>query len=141
MDIFESLEQLNVSEECFNEILDMVEELLNEKKFDDEDVEYGFKVVRKNALANPNSTGGRYTQKDIRKARKEYAEMLKAPKVFEAFQEIWEMRKAKAEYDSKGYFDTEADKKHIDKVYNAGFTLKDTGNGTKRVIEWERMKR
>lgn len=30
MDIFENLENLNVSEECFNEIMDMVEELLNE---------------------------------------------------------------------------------------------------------------
>lgn len=30
MDIFESLENLNVSEECFDEIMDMVEELLSE---------------------------------------------------------------------------------------------------------------
>ena len=30
MDIFESLENLNVSEECFEEIMDMVEELLSE---------------------------------------------------------------------------------------------------------------
>ena len=29
MDIFESLENLNVSEECFNDIMDMIEELLN----------------------------------------------------------------------------------------------------------------
>ena len=51
---------------------------------------------------------------------------------------INEMKKAKAEYDSKGYFDNEKDKKHINKVYKAGFTLKDTGRGTKNVIEWER---
>ena len=31
MDIFESLENLNVSEECFDEIMGIVEELLNEK--------------------------------------------------------------------------------------------------------------
>jgi hypothetical protein len=31
MDIFENLEQLNVSEECFDEIMGIVEELLNEK--------------------------------------------------------------------------------------------------------------
>ena len=30
MDIFENLEELNVSEECFNDIMDIVEELLNE---------------------------------------------------------------------------------------------------------------
>ena len=31
MDIFESLENLNVSEECFNDIMDIVEDLLNEE--------------------------------------------------------------------------------------------------------------
>lgn len=31
MDIFESLENLNVSEECFNEIMGLVEELLSEE--------------------------------------------------------------------------------------------------------------
>ena len=31
MDIFENLENLNVSEECFNDIMDIVEELLSEK--------------------------------------------------------------------------------------------------------------
>ena len=30
MDIFESLENLNVSEECFDEIMDIVEEIINE---------------------------------------------------------------------------------------------------------------
>ena len=30
MDIFESLEELNISEECFNDIMDIVEEILNE---------------------------------------------------------------------------------------------------------------
>ena len=34
MDIFESLENLNVSEECFNEIMGLVEELLNEDIYD-----------------------------------------------------------------------------------------------------------
>ena len=33
MDIFESLENLEVSEECFDEIMGMVEELLNEEGF------------------------------------------------------------------------------------------------------------
>ena len=32
MDIFENLENLNVSEECFDEIMDMVEEFINETK-------------------------------------------------------------------------------------------------------------
>ena len=58
--------------------------------------------------------------------------------IAENFIELNEMKKAKAEYDRKGFFDNETDKKHIDKVYNAGFTLKDTGRGTKNVIEWER---
>ena len=31
MNIFESLENLNVSEECFNDIMDIVEEILSEK--------------------------------------------------------------------------------------------------------------
>ena len=34
MDIFENLENLNVSEECFNDIMDIVEELLSEKVTD-----------------------------------------------------------------------------------------------------------
>lgn len=33
MNIFENLENLNVSEECFDEIMDMVEELLSEDTF------------------------------------------------------------------------------------------------------------
>ena len=35
-----------------------------------------FKIVRKNALANPNLYDGRFTQKDIRKARKEYLDLI-----------------------------------------------------------------
>ena len=34
MDIFESLEQLNVSEECFDDIVSMVEAMLSENIFD-----------------------------------------------------------------------------------------------------------
>lgn len=81
MDIFESLENLEVSEACFDDIM---------------------------------------------------------KKVNETLEEISEMKKAREEYKRKGYFDSETDKKHIDKVYNAGFTLKDNGRGGKHVIEWER---
>ena len=35
MDIFESLENLNVSEECFDFIINMVEEIINELKDED----------------------------------------------------------------------------------------------------------
>ena len=35
-------------------------------------LEAQFKAVRKNALANPTLYNGRYAQKDIRKARKEF---------------------------------------------------------------------
>lgn len=34
--------------------------------------EYEFKTVRRNALANPNAYEGRYAQKDIRKARRDF---------------------------------------------------------------------
>ena len=34
MDIFENLENLNISEECFNDIMDIVEELLNENSLE-----------------------------------------------------------------------------------------------------------
>ena len=33
MDIFENLENLNVSEECFNDIMNMVEEIIEERDF------------------------------------------------------------------------------------------------------------
>ena len=59
-------------------------------------------------------------------------------RISEALQEICEMKKAREEYTRKGYFDNETDKKHIEKVYNAGFTLKDNNRGGKNVIEWER---
>lgn len=35
MDIFESLENLEISEECFNEIMDIVEEIINERSVND----------------------------------------------------------------------------------------------------------
>jgi hypothetical protein len=40
MNIFESLENLNVSEECFDEIMELVEELLSEKVQDTIDKKY-----------------------------------------------------------------------------------------------------
>ena len=45
-------------------------------KAKDEAIESQFKIVRKNALANPNLYDGRFTQKDIRKARKEYLDLI-----------------------------------------------------------------
>ena len=51
--------------------------------FDDEDKEYEFRTVRKNALANPNAYEGRYTQSDIRVARKAYADDIEAAKAQE----------------------------------------------------------
>lgn len=48
------------------------ESLMLEAKFDDEDLEYEFQTVRKNALANPNAYGGKYAQKNINDARKEF---------------------------------------------------------------------
>ncbi len=47
-----------------------VSETSKEKTADD----YEFETVRKNALANPNLYGGRYTQKSKEEARKEYEE-------------------------------------------------------------------
>ena len=51
--------------------------------FDDEDKEYEFRTVRKNAMANPNAYEGRYTQSDIRVARKAYADDIEAAKAQE----------------------------------------------------------
>lgn len=36
-----------------------------------------FLIVRKNALANPNLYGGRYSQKDVRKAYREWENDMK----------------------------------------------------------------
>lgn len=43
-----------------------------QEAFEDEDLEYEFRTVRKNAMANPSLYGGKYTQKDIKQARKEF---------------------------------------------------------------------
>ena len=51
--------------------------------FEDEDKEYEFRTVRKKALANPNAYEGRYTQSDIRVARKAYADDIEAAKAQE----------------------------------------------------------
>ena len=53
MDIFESLENLNISEECFDEIIDMVEEYINEVS--DKTVEGALEKASDNVEA---STGG-----------------------------------------------------------------------------------
>ena len=53
------------------------EEVTNESSKEISDDEYGFKVARKNALANPNAYEGRYTQKDVKQARKEYMDDIK----------------------------------------------------------------
>lgn len=45
-------------------------------KAKDEAIEAQFKIVRKNALTNPNLYNGRFIQKDIRKARKEYLDLI-----------------------------------------------------------------
>ena len=46
MDIFESLENLNVSEECFDDIINMVKNILNEDELHDT------KAIRRNAQKN-----------------------------------------------------------------------------------------
>ena len=58
----------------------------------DEIIEAQFKIIRKNALANPNLYDGRYTQKDIRQARKEYYDFYLNHKVLN--------EKAKNDYES-----------------------------------------
>ena len=165
MDIFESLENLEISEECFNDIMDIVEEVINELK--NETIEKTLDKHRErvmNAKAagkdNPEDTEKYYKATDRAEERarnkgqafsltdrgKHIHSKLVGGKdgvvyyerVREALEEISEMKKAQEEYKRKGYFDNEADKKHIDKVYNAGFTLKDNGRGGKHVIEWER---
>ena len=69
---------------CGSEPCKCVNENLNEEEgidaFEDEDKEYEFRTVRKNALANPNAYEGRYTQSDIRVARKAYADDIEAAK-------------------------------------------------------------
>lgn len=67
-------------EEIKDEVEDCLDQLENEVKDDEElqeafanaDLEYEFKTVRRNALANPNLYGGKYTQKNIKDARKEF---------------------------------------------------------------------
>ena len=165
MDIFESLENLNVSEECFDEIMGLVEEYINELKNstiektldahrervmnakakgkeNSQDTEKYFKSTDR-AEARARNKGQTFSLTD--KGKHVHSKLVGDrdgavyyARVKEALEEISEMKKAREEYKRKGYFDSETDKKHIDKVYNAGFTLKDNGRGGKHVIEWER---
>ena len=62
MDIFEQLENLNVSEECFDDILDIVEELLNEDELHDtkairRKAEKNSKILNKEIKANSKELG------------------------------------------------------------------------------------
>ena len=165
MDIFESLENLEISEECFDEIMGLVEEYINELKNstiektldahrervmnakakgkeNSQDTEKYFKSTDR-AEARARNKGQTFSLTD--KGKHVHSKLVGDrdgavyyARVKEALEEISEMKKAREEYKRKGYFDSETDKKHIDKVYNAGFTLKDNGRGGKHVIEWER---
>jgi hypothetical protein len=67
MDIFESLENLPVSEECFDEIMGIVEDLINETIYDAIDKKYGKgenKTLRKKAIANANKEMSAAWQRD-----------------------------------------------------------------------------
>lgn len=62
MDIFEQLENLNVSEECFDDIMDIVEDLLNEDELHDtkairRKAEKNSKILNKEIKANNKELG------------------------------------------------------------------------------------
>jgi len=52
----------------------VVDDVYEEPTSEAQDDDYEWSVVRKNALANPNLYGGRYTDKDANKAKKQYLE-------------------------------------------------------------------
>ena len=78
--VFESLENLNVSEECFDEIMGIVKEVINETIYDAIDKKYGTgenKALRKKAIANAKKefsaafdrdTQGKKGEKGVNKA-------------------------------------------------------------------------
>lgn len=61
MDIFESLEELNISEECFEDIINIVEEYINELNY--------FTVAKVNAIRDTRTNKDNVTPKDIKKAQ------------------------------------------------------------------------
>ena len=73
MNIFESLENLNVSEECFNDIVDIVEYFLGEdyRSFKDNVYDDGSSQAF-NSLVKVNNSIKRNKEKNIKRARKEY---------------------------------------------------------------------
>lgn len=54
---------------------------MTEKNLSEKELKWlraNFKIVRKNALANPNLYGGRYTQKRFREAFEEYKQHIES---------------------------------------------------------------
>lgn len=69
--------QLNKLTKIIEKVVDdvyEVEEASQEQSANESDDDYEWSVVRKNALANPNLYGGRYTDKDAKKAKQQYLE-------------------------------------------------------------------
>ena len=62
MDIFESLENLNVSEECFDEIMDMVEQLLAEDLEATAEKKYGYGSPQAKKAKQVGSDAWEYAQ-------------------------------------------------------------------------------
>ena len=65
-----------IDEMCMQKLPDVEEAKAKNKETDELETE--FRTVRKNALANPSLYGGRYTQKNIKAARKEFLADKKA---------------------------------------------------------------
>ena len=95
-------------------------EEVSEAKADDD---YEWSVVRKNALANPNLYDGRYTDKDAKKAKKQYLEDKEYAKYDKARRDSAQVRACESEEIQllKGQIDklTKILEKVVDDVYEA----------------------
>jgi hypothetical protein len=70
MDIFESLENLNVSEECFEDIVSIVEELLNERNYMNRQHKQNWEISKIPGSYNDNASKLADTEVNIKRLKR-----------------------------------------------------------------------
>ena len=98
MNIFKSLENLNVSEECFEDIVTMVEAMLSEDEFHDQ------KSIRRNA--EKNAKGHAYKAKQFEKksiAAEDQGKELKAERLYDKANTEWDKETAEQDRAAKAH--------------------------------------
>lgn len=92
MDIFESLENLSVSEECFNSIMDIVEEYINERNKENREAKKEWEMSRTQEISplysQRKKRAVRQGEKAIKDLKKSSGDNKRKPPIVNAVDEI-----------------------------------------------------